>query len=67
MIVRSSCSGKRQSRAIAITPFANYSAIGHLALNTITSEFYNFFKFFDFFKQCIKNLNITAKRTKISE
>ena len=42
-------------------------AIGHLALNTITSEFYNFFKFFDFFKQCIKNLNITAKRTKISE
>ena len=55
VIVGLSCSGKRQSRAQPV--------IDHI----ITSEFYNFFKFFDFFKQCIKKLNITAKRTKISE
>lgn len=45
----------------------NYSAIGHLALNTITSEFYNFFKFFDFFKQYIKKLNTTVVYTNIRE
>lgn len=45
----------------------NYSAIGHLALTSITSEFYNFFKFFDFFKQYIKKLNTTIVYTNIRE